>query len=165
MRAVTNGRRVGAFALAPAHGHRRGGDELHRLKSRAFMRAIAKRRMRRAAARAPKMHAGLDFEDQRFVITGDRPFRHVSLLADFRHRLGLLFLHRKQRLGRILRRVIGGRDRHRPTPESGIEFRRNATEVSDRQPGSEESSGCTNEERGFHAGGKEARKPLGTRGL
>lgn len=81
MRAVAKGRRLGAFALTPADRNFLRRHEFHRLQARAFMRAVAKRRMSGSAAGTPKMHAGLHFEDQRLVVTGDRLLRHADYLS------------------------------------------------------------------------------------
>lgn len=81
MRAIANGRRLGALALAPTHGGFLRRHEFHRLKARAFMRAVAEWGMGGPPAGTPEMHAGLDFEDQRLVVAGDRLFRHADYFS------------------------------------------------------------------------------------
>jgi hypothetical protein len=45
------------------------------------MRAIAERRMGGSSAGTPEMYAGLDFEDQRLAIAGDRLLRHADYFS------------------------------------------------------------------------------------
>jgi hypothetical protein len=88
-----------------------------------------------------------------------------GLLFRPNQRLSFLFLKRKQGLGGVPGCFVLRGNRHRTFPESGIKLGRNRAKIGDGQPRSKESSGCTNEGSGFHAGGEEARRPLGTRGL
>lgn len=64
------------LALAPPHGFLFRHFVFHRLQAGAPMRAIAKGRMARPAARTPPMHASLHFKCQRLGVTDPWFFTH-----------------------------------------------------------------------------------------
>ena len=138
----TSGRRFSPWPrISPA-----AGPCLYASRRRTADGRISRRNTRNA--RRPRLRGSTACYRRRWVAPP------CGLLFRLNQRLGFLLLERKQGLGRIPARFVLRGNRHRTFPESGIKLGRNRAKIGDGQPRSKESSGCTNEGSGFHAGAR-----------
>lgn len=162
------------LALAPAERRLDGNLVFHRLDAGAFMAAVAKWRMAGAAAGAPPVDAGFDFQDQRLGVTDNRFFGHgrkpAKPLRRWRaaNRGGLSFESVRRDLILVTengdrpllwKRLFDlSRKRHRATAELRITVHRNLAHKSGTQPKRKQRGGSGNEESDFHQKAEEGRK-------
>jgi hypothetical protein len=155
-------RRVGrVLALAPPDGGRLGAFKSHRLQARALVAAIAKWLVRGKTARAPEMHAGLDFERQRLGIADARCFRHAITVEEIPRESQRSLENGDRRLlglGRLdglvgLRPRGLRRYRHRALSILRVTLDRHIGQKGGSQPNRQERGGTRYEKSDFHQKG------------